>query len=303
MSKKLSKDKILIVVNPVSGGIDKTQYLNKAKTRYQSSYALEVYHTTGKDDDTAIKKLLKESKISRIVVMGGDGTVKLVVPLVDNQTIIGVVPLGSSNGLATDLDLPTDIEEAIAVAINTNTRYIDTLKINDHLGLHISDMGLNAELIKNYSETNIRGHFGYAMNVLPTLFKSDMPMNFTVRANEQVKEFNAVMVAFANSKKFGTGVTINPDGVVDDGFFEILIFKNLDTINVLKTIMGKIDLDSEFVEVIKTKEAQVSSERGVSLQIDGEFCDYVQKVSISILPKNICIAVPKTSSDKQSSIC
>jgi diacylglycerol kinase family enzyme len=82
--------------------------------------------------------------------MGGDGTIKLVAQLIHNKIPIGILPAGSSNGLATDLDLPIDINRALEIAIGNNIKCIDTLNINDQMGLHISDMGMNAELIKGY---------------------------------------------------------------------------------------------------------------------------------------------------------
>lgn len=285
------KDKILLVVNPIAGGTDKTEAIEIVKTSLESKYNLEIYNTTGNNDKAVIEDLIENTDPVRILVMGGDGTVKLVAQIVTDKIPIGILPAGSANGLATDLELPTDLEEAISRATGNNIRCIDTLKINDQLGLHISDIGLNAELIKEFSNGKLRGHFGYALNVIPTIVKSDMPYKFNISANNKENNFEAVMVAFANSQRFGTGVTINPNGVLDDGFFEVLVFKNLDPLSVTKTLMGKIPIDSEFVEVIKTKEVTVTCDNPISFQIDGEPCDKQRKVQVTILPKNICIAV------------
>lgn len=292
MSGLSSQDKILLVVNPIAGGTDKTVYVDKVKSFLANSCELEIYSTTDHNDSTKIRALIEKIKPVRILVMGGDGTIKLITEIVHNNIPMGILPAGSSNGLAKDLHLPLDMESALEVSLSKNVKYIDTLCINDHLGLHISDVGLNAELIQRFSTGNIRGHYGYALNVLPTLIESEMPFRFTVKANGVEKEVEAVMIAFANSQNYGTGISINPNGIVDDGFFEVLIFKNLDAISVFKTIMGMIDFSSDFVEVIKTKEVTVRSEKPVYFQIDGEPLDQIKEIKVSILPKYICIAVP-----------
>jgi len=286
-----SNNKLILVVNPIAGGTDKTVLVEKVRTILPAKYELEIYTTTGKEDSKAIAKIVHEMKPSRILVMGGDGTIKLVAQIVNEHIPIGILPAGSANGLATDLDLPMDIEEALSVSLSDSIRCIDTLKINDQLSLHISDIGLNAELIQEFDSGKLRGHFGYALNIIPTLIKSDIPYQFKVVANGTTKYLDAVMVAFANSQKFGTGVTINPNGIIDDGYFEVLIFKNLQTLNVIKTLMGQLELDPDFVEVIKTKEVTVSTVEPVCFQIDGEYCDQMTEVHVTLVPKNICIAV------------
>jgi diacylglycerol kinase family enzyme len=207
------------------------------------------------------------------------------------KPIIGIIPAGSANGLATDLELPLEIEKAIPLALGHRTTWVDTLLINGSCGLHISDLGINAELIQNYSDSTVRGYFGYALNVIPTLINSDTPYELTLEANGEIKTIHAVMLAFANSNKFGTGAVVNPHGKIDDGKFEVLIFKKLDIVEILKTLMGDMEMDPEFVEIVQTTKALVTSKVPISLQIDGEPFGKVNKVSVSILPKNIQVAI------------
>ncbi|MEH6681276.1 MAG: diacylglycerol kinase family protein [Sediminicola sp.] len=284
--------KILIVVNPISGDLDKSEILERIKLALAKEDTIQIFNTTGEEDLKNLGSVANNFGPDRILAVGGDGTIQLISEALQGEKpIIGIIPAGSANGLATDLDLPPEIEEAIPIALGSRTTWVDTLLINDTFGLHISDLGINAELIQNYSESTIRGYFGYALNVIPTLVNTDTPYELTLEANGETRTVQAVMLAFANSKKFGTGAMVNPDGKIDDGKFEVLIFKKLDIMEILKTLMSNTDMDPEFVEIVQTTKALVTSKIPISLQIDGEPFGKVNKVSVSILPKNIQVAI------------
>lgn len=282
---------ILIVVNPISGNRDKSPILDQIRQIMSPADTETIYTTTGQHDIESLRTMAGASKYDRVLAVGGDGTIQLISEAFQGKKpIIGIVPAGSANGLATDLELPLEIEKAIPFALGHKTTWVDTLLVNGACGLHISDLGINAELIQNYSESTVRGYFGYALNVIPTLMNSDTPYELTLEANGKIKTIQAVMLAFANSKKFGTGAVVNPDGKIDDGKFEVLIFKKLDIVEILKTLMGDMEMDPDFVEIVQTTKASVSSKVPISLQIDGEPYGKVDRVSVSILPRNIQVA-------------
>lgn len=284
--------KALIVLNPISGDNDKTAVLDQLVQAIEDKYQFELYRTTGEGDKEAVEKCIASLCPERILAVGGDGTIKLIAEALGEQKIpIGIIPAGSSNGLATDLDLPLNIEEAIKTALGSKTILVDTLCIDGSLGLHISDLGINAELIEKYSEGKIRGHFGYIINAVPTLFNSDYPYTFHIECNGEVKTVQGIMLAFANSRKFGTGAMVNPTGRIDDGKFEVLLFKKLDPIEILKTLTKSEDLDQDFVETIPTTRVQVTCEKPVSFQIDGEYYGKKKEILAEIIPENLEIVI------------
>ena len=100
------------------------------------------------------------------------------------------------------------------------------------------------------------------------------------------------MVAIANSQKYGTGVTINPNGKMNDGKFEIVIFKNLDLLVFAKIITGNMPINDDDIEIISTEVAIITSDLPVSFQIDGEYIGVETLLDIKILPSQMKIAVP-----------
>ena len=101
-------------------------------------------------------------------------------------------------------------------------------------------------------------------------------------------------MAIANASKFGTGANINPRGKINDGKFEVLIFKNLDFIEIFKSLYSEeVEFDSNFVEDLSTTKVKITSKTPVALQIDGEFIGEVTEVNAEVSPKKLQIAVPK----------
>lgn len=285
---------IIMIVNPISGDVDKSEFIVAAANLAASeNLNFVLYNTTGEDDISKIKSLYLSYKPERIIVAGGDGTIKMVAEAMEkHDVIIGIVPGGSANGLAMDLNLPATVTENLDIAFHNNYMEVDMISINGKKSIHLSDLGLNAELIKNYEKGTIRGKWGYALQTVTTLIDLSDPFTATVRGDFETIECTARMIVIANSKKYGTGVTINPNGVMNDGKFELVILKNLDLIVLGKIVTGNMPIDSEDVVIISTDKAEIITNEPVCFQIDGEYCGEETKLDIRILHKQMKVAIP-----------
>lgn len=288
------KKNILMVVNPISGDMDKSEFTETAKLfAEKEGMNFFIYETTGKNDEEKIRAAVEKYNPHRVLIAGGDGTIKMVADaLEDINVVMGILPAGSANGLSVDLNLPSSLEENLSIAFHNNYMEMDMVCINNMKSLHLSDLGLNAQLVKNYENSSTRGMMGYALQAITTLSEQEEPFTTTIKANNSTIETVARMIVIANSQKYGTGVTINPNGKMNDGKFEIVILKNLDLIVFGKIISGNIPLDSEDVEIISTNKATITTNFPVSFQIDGEYIGTESKLEIHILHKQMKIAVP-----------
>ena len=287
---------MILVVNPISGGLDKAELID-AVTEFAANenVNLIIYNTTGDSDIEKIKVLNTTHNPKRILVAGGDGTIKMVAEATEHtDVIIGILPAGSANGLAVDLNLPKTLEENLLIAFKNHYMEMDMISINGKKSIHLSDLGLNAEMIKNYENSTIRGKLGYALQTVNTLIDLDDPFVVTITGDFPTLECEARMIVVANSQKYGTGVSINPNGIMDDGKFELVVLKNMDLLVLGKIISGNMPLDSNDVEIISTDKALVTTNVPVSFQIDGEYCGAENKLNIEILPKQLKVAIPKT---------
>ena len=287
------KKNIIIVVNPVSGAFEKKEIVYSTLL-FAKNENLEsiLYETSGTKDVENIKNLYNIHKPERIIIIGGDGTIRMVAEAIAKEDVIlGIIPAGSANGFALDLDLQLTFEKNLEVAFLHQFMEVDIITINGKISIHLSDLGLNAELIKNYEQGEIHGKWGYALNTITTLFDSGNPFTAKIKANNETFGYVARMIVIANAKKYGTGVVINPNGVMNDGKFELVILKNFDLIIFGQIISGNMPSDPDDVEIISTDKATIELDAPVSFQIDGEYCGTETKLDIKILHKQLKIAV------------
>lgn len=287
------KKNIIIVVNPVSGAVEKKEIVDSTLL-FAKNENLEsiLYETSGKKDIENIKNLYNIHKPERIIIIGGDGTIRMVAEAIAKEDVIlGIIPAGSANGFALDLDLQLTLEKNLEIAFLHQFMEVDIITINGKISIHLSDLGLNAELIKNYEQGEIHGKWGYALNTITTLFDSGEPFTAKIKANNETFGYVARMIVIANAKKYGTGVVINPNGVMNDGKFELVILKNFDLIIFGQIISGNMPSDPDDVEIISTDKATIELDAPVSFQIDGEYCGTETKLDIKILHKQLKVAV------------
>jgi YegS/Rv2252/BmrU family lipid kinase len=289
-----SERKVLLVVNPISGDVDKDEILNTViEKAHSENYDLRIYSTTGQDDLSTIKTMVLELRPERVLVAGGDGTISLVAEAVrDIDVIFAIIPAGSANGLAADFGLPSSLADAIDVAFGDNVVGIDAVCINNEISLHLSDIGLNALLVKNYEKSDTRGKLGYAKEMLKTLSEHE---NFNVKITTElgVIETEALIVIIANARKYGTGVSINPLGNMSDGFFELVIAKKLDFIETAKILTGNTDFNPEILQIISVQKAVIEcTDKDAYFQIDGEYKGMVKHLEAHIIKDYVKVAIP-----------
>ncbi|RYG34181.1 MAG: diacylglycerol kinase family lipid kinase, partial [Chitinophagaceae bacterium] len=111
-----------------------------------------------------------EGKI--VVAVGGDGTVNMVAQILHgSDKLLGILPAGSANGMARELNIPIDPQKALSIIEKGAARWCDAILINNKdVCLHLSDIGLNAQLVKYFDEGKFRGQWGYARVILKALW-------------------------------------------------------------------------------------------------------------------------------------
>ena len=124
--------------------------------------------------------------------------------LIPYDLMMGILPLGSANGLATALDIPKDpLEAAEKILKSTRFKPMDMLKFNDeHLCIHLSDIGVNALMVKKYEDAGERGMLGYAKYLLSAIQETPL-YNITVGTPKETFCKEGFMMAFANANKYG----------------------------------------------------------------------------------------------------
>jgi diacylglycerol kinase (ATP) len=297
--KAMDNDKsreVLFVINPVSGSKQKTDFKAVlSESCHKHHLHPHFFETTGGDDVTTIKELLSKIKPYATVAVGGDGTVNLLAGLLINSSVkLGIIPTGSANGMAFELNIPGRIDEAVAIIGADVSKRIDLLCINKkHLAIHLSDLGMNARIIKRFDQEKIRGLYGYALQFFKEL-KSPTHFRCTISCEGQKRrhKYKAVMIAMLNTHFYGTGAVVNPTGKINDGRFEIVVIKPYPWYYAIHLFVafftGNIHR-LRHVRILSCRQAVIEMTVPQDLQVDGEPTGLVNKVEAEVLPSAIDI--------------
>ncbi|UXX81056.1 diacylglycerol kinase family protein [Reichenbachiella carrageenanivorans] len=281
--------KILFVVNPISGGIDKEPFLVDAKLLCEKyGIDFQVFKTTGKQDQKHLTDAVSKYKPDRVASVGGDGTTLFTAVVLKKTKIpMGIIPLGSANGMAAELMVNLKPLEALRDLLLSNViGHLDMLKVNDaHYSIHIGDVGINAQIVQSYENDENRGLVTYAKYFLEKV-NSTTPFDIVIEANGETIKEHGVMAGICNCRKYGTGIPLNIEGNPMDGKFEIVVVKKIDANLLLKAGLSKFNdrfHDSQNGRLISTDKAIIHFDKKRLLQLDGETIGEFEQLKVEII--------------------
>lgn len=151
--------RFLFFYNPISGTKSKTQLLNTIKKRCEAESAVyEITSTNAAGDYNFLKEKITDEKITDIVVCGGDGTVNQVAAALLNVSVnIGIIPMGSGNGLALAAGIPKTASKALDVIFNGKATEVDGFYINQYFSCMLCGLGFDAKVAHDFAKQEKEG--------------------------------------------------------------------------------------------------------------------------------------------------
>lgn len=288
--------KIFFIINPIAGGIDKTNLAEELKKFCDKCKIDHKIEESPKDmNDEKFRKIIDEWKPDALVAAGGDGTANFAGKLVLNTDIaLGIIPLGSSNALAKNLNIPETLPGALDLLQNFHTKEIDTVCVNGIPSLHIIDLGFNAKLIKRFHKRSLRGVGSYAWCLMQELMHYRF-FKYKVHTSKERIEGKAFSISVTNARIYGTQAAINPTGKINDGLFEICIIKPFPFYAMVKMffqLFHKTINRSPYSIFIRTKSAVIENIENEAVHIDGEPVKLSERLELEVMPKSLKVIVP-----------
>jgi len=291
-----TKLNILFIINPISGGKGKLRipdfidkYLDKEKFNAKFVFTEYVGHASELADEAANKNF------DIIIAAGGDGTInEVATKVLQHNKIMGILPLGSGNGLARFLQIPTNLRYAILTINRLKTDKIDTGTFNNKSFFNLAGMGFDAHLSAVFSSDKKRGLAGYVKLGLKEVF-GYRAQKYIINIDGKEISRAAFAVTVANSSQYGNDVFIAPGASVKDGLLDVCIIKpfSLLKLPMLGYIMlkGKAET-SEMIEIIKGKNIQITREKAGAVHVDGEPLQMGTTIEAAINPLSLSVIVP-----------
>jgi diacylglycerol kinase family enzyme len=291
--------KLFFVVNPISGGIDKEPFLKGARELCEVyGHEYRMFKTTGTDDEINAREQIRAFQPDKVVSVGGDGTALFTaITLMDSGYPMGIIPLGSANGMATELAVDPEPMNALRDIIMTDmAKGLDLLLINgQHYSIHLGDVGINAQIVESYEKDENRGMTTYAKYFLSEL-QNLKPFQVKVETAEEQFTGQTLMIALCNARKYGSGVPLNLTGNPMDGKFEIVLVEKIDLASLIRAGLASLNdkfLDSQVSKVMTTTKARIEFDQPRLLQLDGEVIEAFQTIDIELLKGAISLLTTK----------
>jgi|SRR6185437_3869294 diacylglycerol kinase (ATP) len=233
--------KIIYLINPISGTKKKAQVreLISRKTREQG-LDFEIISTRADGDYDFLRKKVKDEEITDVVICGGDGTVNGVVKALQKIRVnIGIIPMGSGNGLAFAARIPKQITGALTVIFQGKSFETDAFYINEHFSCMLCGIGFDASVAHAFAKQKKRGLQTYIRVSTLQFFKAK-PYSFEIKLKDGLLKTEAFFICIANSNQFGNNFTIAPKASLSDGLLDIVIVKKMNKLLLPLSILYQL---------------------------------------------------------------
>jgi diacylglycerol kinase (ATP) len=269
--------KYLFILNPISGAKNRVEDIIDviAAEMAPSGHQYDFACTTHAGEARALSENAVQQGYDIIVAAGGDGTINEVASSLVGcrQACLGIIPLGSGNGIARSLGVPLKLKKAVRQLLKPDQVFIDIGKVNDRFFVGICGLGFDANIGKKFQDFGIRGPLPYFFIGFKE-FLLYRAHEFNLYLNDQHLLIKPLLVAIANTPQYGNGAIIAPEANPADGILDICI---LPEVNLLKAaaltrrlFCGTIHTATEYRH-FRGKEFRISSAAGQCIiHTDGE---------------------------------
>lgn len=264
--------KILFVVNPSAGkkrNLDLKEFIGRNFNF--PHYSVEV--STSLDYFEEIKQKAITENYTDIVACGGDGTVNKVATFVYRHNLrLGILPLGSGNGLARSVRISMDLKKALSQVETGSSTVIDVGMLNGHFFFCASGMGFDAHIAALFEKTEARGLWGYIKLICKEFFSYE-PEHYNLKFDEMEVTRPAFVLACCNSGQYGNDFYIAPTADMNDGKITVSMLKPFNkwlTPYVVLKVMLKQAHTLNCVETYHASEIRIVRDRAGFVHLDGE---------------------------------
>jgi diacylglycerol kinase (ATP) len=287
---------ILYFINPISGTRNKADLVKLIKDKTeQQQIPYQILHTNAEGDYAYLPQKIAEEGITDVVVCGGDGTVSQIGAfLVGVDVNLGIIPLGSGNGLAFAAKIPKLAHNALQLVFKGQAAYVDGFYINNRFSCMLCGLGFDAQVAHDFARQSKRGLATYIKQTVRNFF-SAKPYPFTIATNNGTFTCDAWFISIANSNQFGNNVTIAPKASLNDGLLDIVVVKKMNKLLLLWKIFWQIrsgtiqpetnkDFNKSSILYFNAASLIIQNPKNAPLHIDGDPAPTASNLTIGVVP-------------------
>ncbi len=298
------KRKFIYFINPISGTGGRALLLKIIKNKtIEKNIPFEILHTNASGEYLYLKEKIATENITDIIVCGGDGTVNQIAnALLGLSVNIGIIPMGSGNGLAFTAKISKNIHQALDIIFTGNAVYIDSFYINKKLSCMLCGIGFDAQVAHNFAKQKKRGVVSYIKQSVNHFFIAKA-YSFEIILEETTVHSDAFFISIANSNQFGNHFTIAPQASLHDGLLDIVVANKMSKLKMIWAILKQIQngqvrnykdkkYHSKNIHYFNTKKLTIKNPQLAPLHIDGEPAETAALFEIEIIENAFKLLIP-----------
>jgi YegS/Rv2252/BmrU family lipid kinase len=288
--------RITFIVNPISGTDDKKtihRLLERKLAEQELSWEVVYTQQAGHAVEIAAEKA--RAGVEAVVAVGGDGTINEIArSLVHTDTVLGIIPCGSGNGLARHLEIPMDAASAIKIICEGLTQTIDYGTINGQLFFGTCGVGFDALISEKFAEAGKRGMITYIEKMLQESLKYK-PLQYELETDGGTVGYKAFLVTCGNASQYGNDAFIAPQATLTDGLMDVVILKPftvLDIPTLAFQLFNKTIHQNSHIQSFRCQKLIIHRKEEGVVHFDGEPMTMGKDVTVEIIRKGLHVFVP-----------
>jgi diacylglycerol kinase (ATP) len=222
-----------------------------------------------------------------VVAVGGDGTVNEVAcGLLYTTAILGIVPVGSGNGLARHLGISMNIKRSVEQLFTNHARLIDSATINGQPFFCTAGVGFDAYVAAQFAQEATRGLRTYVRSTFKSFWEYQ-PQPYDLNGQKQ----QLFTLTFANASQFGNNAYIAPQADISDGLLDVCLmrpFAKIRGVELSTRLFTKSLPACNFIDYQRLATGTVESEQPFLIHYDGESLQLDATVlKIAVVPQSL----------------
>ena len=267
---------MILLVNPTAGGgRARMVALEAAREIRALGHDVDVRVTTARGEVERLAREAAASRVERLLVCGGDGTVhEAVNGLAGSATALGVLPGGRGNDLAATLGVPLEAAAAGRHLVQGAIRRIDLGVVNGRRFGTTAGVGFDADVATRTNQGIWRkaGRFSYVGGILTSLVAFRAP-RLIVTAGAERRDGRYMLCAVSNTGRYGGGVLIAPEASADDGLLDVCLVAHASRFRLLRILPAAYrgaHVHAREVEMLRAAAVEIVTDTPLPIVADGE---------------------------------
>ncbi|TYL55546.1 phosphatase PAP2 family protein [Nocardioides sp. BGMRC 2183] len=300
-----SERRLAVVLNPIKVESVAAFQAMVTTMALETGWSAPTWHfTTVEDPGKGQAHRAAVEGADLVIVCGGDGTVREVcAELAGTGIPVGIVPAGTGNLLARNLDVPLFIRAAIDIALTGQDRAIDMVEVsgdgldNTHF-LVMAGMGFDAAIMEGVNE-GIKekvGWLAYVLSGLKALMFPAMRLEVSVDDGEFTKH-RARTCVIGNVGSLQGGMTLLPDASIDDGQLDVVLLYPRRFLSwiplVVRVVTRREKRAGESVARMTGRKVVVRASSDVPRQLDGDTIGTGRELSMECIHGRLLVRVAR----------